>query len=70
MADEGAQETSTVIVDTVQKVSKGGKNTGVHMPTFKSDASKATSKGMGLKKAYIGKQNQFSICAQDAGEYN
>jgi len=26
------------------------------------------SKGMGLKKAYIGKQNQFSICATDAGE--
>jgi len=68
LADEGAQETSTVIVETVQKVAKGGKNTGVHLPTFKSDANKVVSKGMGLKKAYIGKQNQFSICATDAGE--
>ncbi|XP_017847553.1 filamin-A isoform X2 [Drosophila busckii] len=67
LADEGAQETSTVVVETVQKVAKGGKNTGVHLPTFKSDASKVVSKGMGLKKAYIGKQNQFSICATDAG---
>ncbi|XP_041675461.1 filamin-A isoform X4 [Drosophila eugracilis] len=67
LADEGAQETSTVIVETVQKVAKGGKNTGVHLPTFKSDATKVVSKGMGLKKAYIGKQNQFSICATDAG---
>ncbi|KRK03447.1 filamin-A isoform X8 [Drosophila teissieri] len=67
LADEGAQETSTVIVETVQKVAKGGKNTGVHLPTFKSDASKVVSKGMGLKKAYIGKQNQFSISATDAG---
>ncbi|XP_052835830.1 filamin-A isoform X10 [Drosophila gunungcola] len=67
LADEGAQETSTVVVETVQKVAKGGKNTGVHLPTFKSDANKVVSKGMGLKKAYIGKQNQFSICATDAG---
>ena len=68
MADEGAQETSTVIVETVTKISKGGKNTGVHMPTFKSDPTKVTSKGMGLKKAYVGKQNQFQICATDAGK--
>ncbi|EDW59138.2 filamin-A isoform X2 [Drosophila virilis] len=67
LADEGAQETSTVVVETVQKIAKGGKNTGVHLPNFKSDASKVVSKGMGLKKAYIGKQNQFSICATDAG---
>ena len=37
------------------------------MPTFKSGASKITSKGMGLKKAYVGKTNQFTICATDAG---
>lgn len=37
------------------------------MPTFKSDASKVTSKGMGLKKAYMGKQNQFTLGAADAG---
>ncbi|XP_017473017.1 PREDICTED: filamin-A [Rhagoletis zephyria] len=67
LADEGAQETSSVIVETVQKLAKGGKNTGVHMPTFKSDASKITSKGMGLKKAYMGKQNNFTVNATDAG---
>ncbi|XP_054726584.1 filamin-A isoform X3 [Anastrepha obliqua] len=67
LADEGAQETSTVIVETVQKLAKGGKNTGVHMPTFKSDASKITSKGMGLKKAYMGKQNNFTVNATEAG---
>ncbi|KAL5283098.1 cher family protein [Megaselia abdita] len=67
IADEGSQETSTVIVETVSKVAKGGKNVGVHMPTFKSDASKVTSKGMGLKKAYMGKQNQFTLSAADAG---
>ncbi|XP_054092062.1 filamin-A isoform X4 [Zeugodacus cucurbitae] len=67
LADEGAQETSTVTVETVQKLAKGGKNVGVHMPTFKSDASKITSKGMGLKKAYMGKQNNFTVNATDAG---
>ncbi|XP_036224246.2 filamin-A isoform X3 [Bactrocera oleae] len=67
LADEGAQETSTVSVETVQKLAKGGKNVGVHMPTFKSDASKITSKGMGLKKAYMGKQNNFTVNATDAG---
>lgn len=40
------------------------------MPHFKSDASKVVSKGMGLKKAYLGKQNQFTISAGDAGIYN
>ncbi|XP_055906885.1 filamin-A isoform X2 [Eupeodes corollae] len=67
LADEGAQETSTVIVDTVAKIAKSGKNTGAHIPIFKSDASKITSKGMGLKRGFMGKQNQFTIGATDAG---
>uniref|UniRef100_A0A1B0FQE1 Calponin-homology (CH) domain-containing protein n=1 Tax=Glossina morsitans morsitans TaxID=37546 RepID=A0A1B0FQE1_GLOMM len=67
LADVGAQETSTVVVDTVAKFSKGGKNAGIHMPTFKSDATQVTSKGMGLKKAFIGKQNTFTVNATDAG---
>ncbi|XP_061399875.1 filamin-A isoform X3 [Musca vetustissima] len=67
MVDEGAQETSTVVVETVQKVAKGGKNTGVVMPAFKSDASLVTSKGMGLKKAFMGKTNTFTISATEAG---
>ncbi|XP_051163533.1 filamin-A isoform X2 [Leptopilina boulardi] len=66
LAERGAQETSTIVVETVQKISKA-KNTGPVLPRFKSDASKVSSKGMGLKKAYLGKQNQFSVNATDAG---
>ncbi|XP_035783298.1 filamin-A-like isoform X6 [Anopheles albimanus] len=67
LAEAGAQETSSVIVETVAKVSKGGNRAGVILPIFKSDASKIQSKGMGLKKAYMGKQNQFTVNAGDAG---
>ncbi|XP_033213591.1 filamin-A isoform X3 [Belonocnema kinseyi] len=66
LAERGAQETSTIVVETVQKISKS-KNAGPVLPRFKSDASKVTSKGMGLKKAYLGKQNQFTVNAGDAG---
>lgn len=66
VADLGGQETSSVVVETVSKVAKNN-NKGPVMPTFKSDASKVQSKGMGLKKAYIGKQNQFTVSAQNAG---
>ncbi|XP_073818017.1 filamin A protein cher isoform X16 [Musca autumnalis] len=67
MVDEGAQETSSVVVETVAKVAKGGKNSGIVMPAFKSDASLVTSKGMGLKKAFMGKTNTFTISATEAG---
>ncbi|XP_015175447.1 PREDICTED: filamin-A isoform X3 [Polistes dominula] len=66
LAERGAQETSSILVETVQKISKA-KQTGPVLPLFKSDASKVTSKGMGLKKAYLGKQNQFTVNAGDAG---
>ncbi|XP_025155051.1 filamin-A isoform X3 [Harpegnathos saltator] len=66
LAERGAQETSSIVVETVQKISKA-KQTGPVLPLFKSDASKVTSKGMGLKKAYLGKQNQFTVNAGDAG---
>ncbi|XP_077288886.1 filamin A protein cher isoform X3 [Arctopsyche grandis] len=67
LAEAGAQETSSVIVETVLKVSKSGAKAGQVLPHFKSDATKITSKGMGLKKAYLAKQNQFTVCATDAG---
>lgn len=68
LCEEGAQETSSVIVDTIAKFSKGGPKPGAPvLPAFKSDATKVTSKGMGLKKAFLGKQNQFTISATDAG---
>ncbi|XP_044015833.1 filamin-A isoform X3 [Aphidius gifuensis] len=66
LAERGAQETSFVCVETVQKFSKA-KQAGPVLPCFKSDATKVTSKGMGLKKAYLGKQNQFTVNAGDAG---
>lgn len=67
VADVGAQETSSVVVETVAKVAKAVAGKGPTLPAFKSDASKVQSKGMGLKKAYIGKQNQFTVNAADGG---
>ncbi|CAG9796186.1 unnamed protein product [Diatraea saccharalis] len=67
LAEIGAQETSSVTVETVQKVSKQGQKQGPVLPHFKSDASKVVSKGMGLKKAYLNKHNQFTVHAGDAG---
>lgn len=66
LAERGAQETSSVVVETVQKVAKS-RQAGPILPLFKSDASKVTSKGMGLKKAYLQKQNMFTVHAGDAG---
>ncbi|KAL1493038.1 hypothetical protein ABEB36_011179 [Hypothenemus hampei] len=68
VADVGGQESSSVVVETVSKVGKGANHKGPVLPHFKSDASKVISKGMGLKKAYLGKQNQFTVGAQDAGQ--
>lgn len=68
MVDVGTQETSSVIVETVAKVGPPLKNQSL-LPNFKSDASKVQSKGMGLKKAYMGKQNQFTVSCADAGMY-
>lgn len=67
LGERGGQETSSVTVETVQKVAKN-KTAGPIMPLFKSDAAKVTCKGMGLKKAYAQKQNMFTIHCQDAGE--
>lgn len=69
MADIGGQESSSVVVETVSKTGKAANHKGPVLPHFKSDASKVSSKGMGLKKAYLGKQNQFTVNAQDAGMY-
>ncbi|CAH1121501.1 unnamed protein product [Ceutorhynchus assimilis] len=67
VADIGGQESSSVVVETINKVGKGANHKGPVLPHFKSDASKVTSKGMGLKKAYLGKQNQFTVAAGEAG---
>lgn len=67
MAERGPQESSSVVVETVHKVAKSKGQQGPTMPLFKSDATKVTSKGMGLKKAYLQKQNMFSVHCGDAG---
>lgn len=66
LVEEGAQESTNVSVQTVAKNSKN-KN-GPALPIFNADPSKVTVKGMGIKKAFIGKQNQFTVNASDAGE--
>ncbi|KAH9628941.1 hypothetical protein HF086_006310 [Spodoptera exigua] len=54
LAEVGAQETSSVTVETVQKVAKSMQKLGPVLPNFKSDASKVTSKGMGNNILYVG----------------
>ena len=63
-------ETSSVIVETVAKQGRGaGAVDRVVMPKFNSDAAKVKTTGMGLKKAYLHKQNQFVVQAEDAGKH-
>uniref|UniRef100_A0A8D8TMC5 Filamin-A n=2 Tax=Cacopsylla melanoneura TaxID=428564 RepID=A0A8D8TMC5_9HEMI len=66
LGERGGQETSSVTVETVHKVSKN-KTAGPIIPIFKSDAGKVTCKGMGLKRAYAQKQNMFTVHCTDAG---
>jgi filamin len=70
VAEKGTtKESSSVVVETVHKTSKHRASLGPTLPVFKSNATKVTSKGMGLKKAYLQKQNQFTINASEAGEF-
>ena len=58
-----------MVVETIEKVSVSKQESkGPSMPKFNSDAAKVTSKGMGLKKAFVGRQNQFTVDAGKAGE--
>jgi len=66
LVDEGAQESANVTVQTEVKVSKG-RNSGPVVPAFNADAGKVSVKGMGIKKAFLGKQNQFQVNASEAG---
>lgn len=67
VAESSAGETSSVVVETHVKESKF-KSAGIILPKFKSDASKVTCKGLGLRKPYMNKQNQFCVNCADAGE--
>ncbi|XP_042868221.1 filamin-A-like isoform X2 [Penaeus japonicus] len=68
VAEKGVQESSSVVVETVekQKSDKHGHG-GPIIPRFTSDASKVTSKGLGLKKAHLNRQNNFTVNASAAG---
>ena len=64
----GVNESSHVVVETVQKVSiKDEESHGPTMPKFNSDATLVTCKGLGLKRAHPGRQNNFTINASQAG---
>lgn len=70
VADKGTiKESTSVVVETVHKVAKHRASQVPTLPHFVSNASKVSSKGMGLKKAYLQKQNQFTINASEAGEW-
>ena len=65
----GVSETSQVVVETVEKVSNKTEDVGgSSLPTFHSDASKVSSKGLGLKRAHPGRQNNFTVNAGMAGQ--
>ncbi|XP_070558718.1 filamin-A-like isoform X3 [Ptychodera flava] len=61
----GVHESSQMVVETVTKTTTT--TNYASMPTFTSDASKVTSTGMGLKKAFINRKAQFTVNASDAG---
>ncbi|OQR80177.1 filamin-C-like [Tropilaelaps mercedesae] len=57
-------ETANVELDTVRKV---GTTKADRLPAFKSDATRCTSKGLGLKKAVMGRANSFTVDCSNAG---
>ncbi|CAG0910817.1 unnamed protein product, partial [Cyprideis torosa] len=67
IADLTQGETSSVVVETITKHSNEEIEKSL-LPKFTSDASKVTVRGMGLKKAYINKQNTFNVSAEAAGQ--
>ncbi|XP_075587309.1 filamin A protein cher isoform X2 [Dermatophagoides farinae] len=64
IADISDFESSQVVVETVTKHSK---NQGNLMPKFKSEANRVESKGVGLKRAILNRQNTFNVNASNAG---
>nr|XP_042902335.1 filamin-A isoform X2 [Parasteatoda tepidariorum] len=64
VTDIGTKEQSQVVVETSAKQAKQKAD---HLPKFRSDATKVTSKGMGLKRAHLHRSNQFTVNCTDAG---
>ncbi|KAM8931054.1 filamin-B isoform 2-T2 [Pelodytes ibericus] len=61
----GPNETSSIIVQSVTRASTETVYSAV--PRFASDASKVTSKGAGLSKAYMGQKSTFTVDCSKAG---
>ncbi|XP_054724113.1 filamin-A-like [Uloborus diversus] len=64
VTDVGAKEQSNVEVRTVAKQAKQKAD---HLPRFRSDANKVTSKGIGLKRGHIHKPSNFTVNCGEAG---
>ena len=64
IADITTHEQSQVVVETVTKHST--KQADI-MPKFRSDAKQVESKGVGLKRAILNRQNTFNVNASNAG---
>lgn len=62
-----ASETSTLTVDPAVRVISANSTNAV--PRAASDASKVTSRGPGLSKAYVGQKASFSVDCSKAGEH-
>ncbi|XP_063796937.1 filamin-B isoform X1 [Pseudophryne corroboree] len=61
----GVSETSSIIVQSVTRAST--ETVYSALPRFASDASKVTSKGAGLSKAYLGQKSMFTVDCSKAG---
>ena len=67
--DNSFKQSSSVVVETVTKSQSSSKIQSLSsaMHATHSDASKVVVKGIGAEKAYLNKQNQFSVKADSAG---
>lgn len=54
------------VVETVKKSDSDKQRA---MPKFNSDASKVTSKGLGLNKAFVNRAAMFSVDTSQAGTW-
>ncbi|XP_069499881.1 filamin-B isoform X2 [Ambystoma mexicanum] len=65
VSTSGPNETSTILVESVTRSTTETSYSA--MPKFASDASKVTSKGAGLAKAYVGQKSTFTVDCSKAG---
>ncbi|XP_017560373.1 filamin-B isoform X1 [Pygocentrus nattereri] len=61
-----ASETSTLMVDPVLRASSANSHSA--LPRAASDASKVTSRGPGLSRAYVGQRASFTVDCSKAGK--